>query len=163
MAEFLTADKTRKNPDTKDLYVDPADANAGIVRRIRGGARSWSSVDWSVVADYGLAYLLSHLLSVGEDRPNRRSAYDLICEPFMREKYHRLGSHASFAQVVELLFDVARRRDDLIQMVLLVVCRGNLTDVGSDIPESLIAALVLLQRKAWPKRASRSSRILTSG
>jgi hypothetical protein len=142
LAQFLTDPAAKE----RDQYLDPRLSHARIVRHYRGAASSWSKVDWRQVDDYGLNHLSAHALGAREDGRRPDDLFGLIAEAFMREKFHRFGTHGPFAADVGLAVAVAREVDDLVEEVRGTLCRASLSELASDLPANLLAALVHLDQ-----------------
>jgi tetratricopeptide (TPR) repeat protein len=138
LAQFLTDPAAER----RDLYLDPRRSHARILRHYRGGASTWSDVDWTEVDDYGLTHLPVHALGARQAGRRPRDLFGLIVEPFMRAKFHRFGTHGPFAADIGLAVGVAREVGDLVEEVRGTLCRASLSELANDLPGDLLAALV---------------------
>jgi hypothetical protein len=114
VAEFLTADKTGTDIETKDLYHDPQRWHRQIVASYQEGASSWDRVDWHRVDTYGLRYLVPHVVASERNVLSELSA--LISPLFVREKRDRFGGLASVLDDIRAALGAAQWAEDLMAM-----------------------------------------------
>jgi tetratricopeptide (TPR) repeat protein len=144
IVELLTAESTKENPDTQDIYQNSLRSHSRIVTFYRKGTESWEDVDWRRVDDYGLLHLAEHLYVLRETEHFSRQLYQLICKPFMWEKQRRYGSHQPFATDVKLAIDMARAEEppNLAHEVRGWLIYARLGTQASQIPPEILSALV---------------------
>ncbi len=66
LAEFLSAESTRQNLETAELYLEPAAYHRCIVHAYAGCPSDWKSLDWPHVDAYGVRNLVAHAAAAGE-------------------------------------------------------------------------------------------------
>jgi len=100
-------------------------------------------VDWRQIDDYGLLHLSAHLYALREIGTYRQQSYELICEPLMRQKYTRFGSHRPFIEDVQLAAEAAGSESppNLVQEVREHLIYATLSSLASAIPLRLLAAM----------------------
>ncbi|MEU8816675.1 hypothetical protein [Actinoplanes sp. NPDC048796] len=133
----------------QDFWIDRDAAHQRVVDHYRGPATSWAAVDWRQVDDYGVCHLAKHLFAL-RSAGARTQLYDLICQPYMREKYRRSLSHRAFADDVELMIRAAGQSEP-VEWAPLV--RGCL----------LYSSLGLVSSKITPRALGLLARIENAG
>ncbi|MCU0559564.1 MAG: ATP-binding protein [Desulfobacterales bacterium] len=115
VAEFLTADKTRDNPDPKTaaLYQDARLLHEQIVFHYGASKDHWRSVDWNEVDTYGLMHLASHLSALQSDAGYRVRLYELVTGRVAVAKWERFGSLVSFGKDLATAMASAARETPL--------------------------------------------------
>jgi len=98
---------------------------------------TWAVVDWRKVDDYGLTHLPAHALGARADGRSPDDLFGLIVETFMREKFHRFGTHGSFAADVALIFPLDRSGPQFVIVCLDTtdaVAESDETNNCADVP-----------------------------
>ena len=155
MVDFLSCPSIRLENETlrNPYYLPPDEWHQQILGFYRRKARKWSEMDWGRIDNYGLNHLATHLHALRDEAKYRTELYALICEPFMRQKRRRYGSHQSFAADVTLAIEALHMEpqpDQVLQVVRLCLISATLRSLSTNIPPQIIGALTLVgqQREA---------------
>jgi hypothetical protein len=142
VGEFLTAQETRENPETADLYVDPVRWHGQIANHYwKAGQGDWQSCD-----EYGLNHLATHLF---ESRRHDR-LQNLISKAWMDARYAGGGYvYQGFLNDVDLAWqtELAKKDCDAIILARLQMARLVVTQHASLYTDIDLKTLVWLGRE----------------
>ncbi|MCO1575681.1 ATP-binding protein [Crossiella sp. SN42] len=99
IGEFLRGEAAHR--DHPDCAVDETEWHQRIAAHYRGGAPSWSALDWSAVDRYGLLHLAEHVTRAGGTFAEQ--AAELVCPGLRQAIAAAFGSDRHFARCVDLV------------------------------------------------------------
>jgi tetratricopeptide (TPR) repeat protein len=145
IADFLSNEE-----QAGEFWINQMDFHEKIITFYRGETDSWENVNWQRLDDYGLHHLASHLFVLRHHDGYRYQLYELICRPFMQEKYRREGSHRHFAEDVALAIGAANGEEpsNVAQEVRGSLIYATLSSLATSIPPEALATLTLLGQAA---------------
>jgi tetratricopeptide (TPR) repeat protein len=146
LAEFLSTAASAVDANNQDVLIDSRDAHARVCAYYRGTTQSWSQSDWQKIDLYGLMYISSHLFALSDQEEYRHELYGLLCEPFMREKQRRSGSHLAFSHDVAHAFIAAREAQppDMVQLARTGMLYTRLNEISLSLNDDLYGLMARL-------------------
>jgi hypothetical protein len=139
-ADFLTSDETLRRAPA--AYVGSSEWHRSILNSYRSGHLSWQSVDWNNVDDYGLLYLMDHIIQANYLETPVMECNQLLCAALWRAEIKRFGSDKMFTQAVRLLLKLACRSPQHLPVVFRTgMLLARLSSLHLAIPEHLAIGL----------------------